>query len=70
MSFQVITASSGLAAALAGGLLAIDCAACFAVARLFDCERLVTGTRPKRPAPGAVAAPGTVRRLPPVSGTS
>lgn len=44
-SFHVITPSFGLAAALAGGLLAIDCAACFAVARLFDRERLVTGTK-------------------------
>jgi hypothetical protein len=69
MSFQVITPSFGLAAALAGALLVIDCAACFFVARLFDRERLVTGTRPNRSAPAA-AAPGTVRRLPPVSGTS
>jgi ABC-type transport system involved in multi-copper enzyme maturation permease subunit len=45
MSFQVITPSFGLAAALAGALLVIDCAACFVVARLFDRERLVTGTR-------------------------
>ena len=44
--------------------------ACFGVARLFDRERLVTGTRPSRSAPAAVAAPGTARRLPPVSGTS
>ena len=43
MSFQVISPSLGLAAALAGGLLAIDCAACVVVARLFDRERLVTG---------------------------
>ena len=70
MSFQVITPSFGLAAAFAGALLVIDCAACLGVARLFDRERLVTGTRPRRSAPAAVAAPGTVRRLPPVSGTS
>ena len=70
MSFQVITPSFGLAAALAGALLVIDCAACFVVARLFDRERLVTGARSSRPAPAADAAPGTVRRLPPVSGTS
>jgi hypothetical protein len=70
MSFQVITPSFGLAAALAGALLVIDCAACFVVARLFDRERLVTGSRPNRSAAAAVAAPGTVRRLPPVSGTS
>ncbi len=43
MSFQVISPTFGLAAALAGGLLAIDCAACLVVARLFDRERLVTG---------------------------
>jgi len=66
MSFQVITPTFGLAAGLAAGLLVIDCAACFIVARLFGRERLVTGTRPTRPAP----APGTVRRLPPVTGTS
>jgi ABC-type Na+ efflux pump permease subunit len=60
MSFQVITPSFGLAAALAGGLLAIDSGACFLVARLFDRERLVTGSRPARRAP----APGTVRQLP------
>jgi ABC-type transport system involved in multi-copper enzyme maturation permease subunit len=45
MSFQVITPTFGLAAALAGGLLVIDCVACLAVARLFDRERLVTGAR-------------------------
>ncbi len=43
MSFQVISPTFGLVAALAGGLLAIDCAACLVVARLFDRERLVTG---------------------------
>ena len=63
MSFQIITPSLWLAAALALTLLAIDCGACFVVARLFDRERLVTGTRPTQPA----AVPGTVRRLPPVS---
>jgi hypothetical protein len=30
----------------AGGLLVIDGLACFAVARLFDRERLITGTKP------------------------
>jgi ABC-2 type transport system permease protein len=45
MSFRLINPTFGLAAALVGALLAIDCAACFAVARLFDRERLVTGTR-------------------------
>jgi ABC-2 type transport system permease protein len=48
MSFQVITPTFALAAALAGGLLAVDCAACLAVARLFDRERLITGARPGR----------------------
>ena len=62
MSFQIITPSLWLAAALALALLAIDCGACFVVARLFDRERLVTGTRPTR----AAVAGGTVRRLPPV----
>ncbi len=43
MSFQVISPTFTLAAALAGALLAIDCGACLVVARLFDRERLVTG---------------------------
>jgi len=43
MSFQVISPTFGLVAALAGGLLAIDCVACLAVARMFDRERLITG---------------------------
>jgi len=43
MSFQVISPTFGLVAALAGALLAIDCAACLVVARLFDRERLITG---------------------------
>ena len=46
MQFQVISPTFGLAAALAGGLLAIDCAAGLVVARLFDRERLITGSRP------------------------
>jgi hypothetical protein len=33
-------------AALVGGLLVIDGLACFVVARLFDRERLITGTMP------------------------
>ena len=43
MSFQVIRPTFGLVAALAGALLAIDCAACLVVARLFDRERLIIG---------------------------
>jgi ABC-type transport system involved in multi-copper enzyme maturation permease subunit len=43
MSFHVINPTFGLAAALAGGLLALDCAAGLLVARLFDRERLITG---------------------------
>lgn len=43
MSFRVISPTFGLAAALAGGLLAIDCVACLVVARMFDRERLITG---------------------------
>ncbi len=50
MSFQLITPSFGLAAALAGALLVIDGAACFVVARLFDRERLVTGSASRRAA--------------------
>jgi ABC-type transport system involved in multi-copper enzyme maturation permease subunit len=45
MSFNVITSDFTSAAAFAAGLLAVDCAACFGVARLFDREHLVTGTR-------------------------
>ena len=65
MSFRVISPTFGLAAALAGGLLAVDCAACLVVARLFDRERLITGARPSRgiPAPAAqkdIRSPGEV----------
>jgi ABC-type Na+ efflux pump permease subunit len=60
MSFQVISPTFGLAAALAGGLLAVDCAACLVVARLFDRERLITGARPSRGIP-APAAPQDIR---------
>jgi ABC-type Na+ efflux pump permease subunit len=60
MSFQVISPTFGLAAALAGGLLAVDCAACLGVARLFDRERLITGARPSRGIP-APAGPAGIR---------
>jgi ABC-type transport system involved in multi-copper enzyme maturation permease subunit len=60
MSFQVISPTFGLAAALAGGLLVIDSAACLVVARLFDRERLITGTRPSRGTP-APAVPHNIR---------
>jgi ABC-2 type transport system permease protein len=63
MSFQVITPSLWLAGVLALALLVIDCGACFVVVRLFDRERLVTGSRPAQ----RTVVPGTVRRLPPVS---
>jgi ABC-type Na+ efflux pump permease subunit len=46
MSFEVIPPTFTVAAALAGGLLIIDGLACFAVARVFDRERLITGTKP------------------------
>jgi ABC-type Na+ efflux pump permease subunit len=46
MSFQVISPTFAVAAALAGGLLVIDGLACFAVAQVFDRERLITGTKP------------------------
>ena len=58
MSFQVISPTFGLAAALAGGLLAIDCVACLVVARLFDRERLITGVRPGRPSTAPGTSPG------------
>ena len=65
MQFKVINPTFVLVAALAGGLLVIDCAACLVVARLFDRERLITGTRPSRdiPAPAAaqsIRSPGDV----------
>jgi hypothetical protein len=59
MSFQVISPTFALAAALAGGLLVIDCAACLVVARLFDRERLITGVRPGHRS----TAPGTSREI-------
>jgi ABC-type transport system involved in multi-copper enzyme maturation permease subunit len=64
MSFQVISPTLTLAAALAGGLLAADCAAGLLVARLFDRERLVTGARPSRglPAPPGRGTSGPRRR--------
>jgi len=46
MSFDVISPTFTLAAALAGGLLVVDVLACFAVAQAFDRERLITGTKP------------------------
>jgi ABC-type Na+ efflux pump permease subunit len=45
-SFRVISPTFAVAAAFAGGLLIIDALACFAVARVFDRERLITGTKP------------------------
>jgi ABC-2 type transport system permease protein len=60
MSFQVISPGFGLAAALAGGLLAVDCAACLLVVRLFDRERLITGARPSPGIP-ALTAPQDTR---------
>ena len=45
MSFNVISPTLAVAAALAGGLLVIDVLACFAVAQVFDRERLITGTK-------------------------
>jgi ABC-type transport system involved in multi-copper enzyme maturation permease subunit len=49
MSFQVVNSTVILAASLAGTLLVIDCAAYLLVSKLFDRERLVTGTRPVGP---------------------
>jgi ABC-type transport system involved in multi-copper enzyme maturation permease subunit len=60
MQFQVVSPTFGLAAALAGGLLVADSAACFVVARLFDRERLITGARPSRAIP-APAGPQDIR---------
>jgi hypothetical protein len=57
LSFKVISPTFVLVAALAGGLLAIDCAACFAVAQLFDRERLITGAKPSSPRRVRVLSP-------------
>jgi ABC-2 type transport system permease protein len=46
LSFQVIDSTFLLTASLAGVLLVIDCAAYLLVSKLFDRERLVTGTKP------------------------
>jgi ABC-type Na+ efflux pump permease subunit len=46
MSFDVVSPTLPVVAALAGGLLVIDGLACFAVAQAFDRERLITGTKP------------------------
>ena len=56
MSFQLVTPTLGLVAALAGGLLAVDSAAGLVVARLFDRERLITGSRPTRVATAPLTA--------------
>ena len=61
MSFQLITPTFGLAAALAGALLVVDSAACLVVARLFDREGLVTGSRPTRRIPAPVTAQAAAR---------
>ena len=45
LSFNVMSPTFTVAASFAGGLLAIDTLACFAVARLLDRERLITGTK-------------------------
>ena len=45
MSFNVISPTFSVAAAVAGGLLVVDVLACFAVAQVFDRERLITGTK-------------------------
>jgi hypothetical protein len=45
MSLNVISESTGLATALAAGLLAFDLLAWRIVAGMFDRERLVTGKR-------------------------
>jgi hypothetical protein len=39
------------APALAGRLLAVDSAACLVVARLFNCERFISGARLSRAIP-------------------
>ena len=45
MSFNVIRPTLIVVAAFGGGLLVIDCLACFAVAQVFNRERLITGTK-------------------------
>jgi ABC-2 type transport system permease protein len=55
MSFQVINPTLAIAASLAGALLLIDGAAYVFVSRLFDRERLVTGTKAAASAPAPQA---------------
>lgn len=45
-AFRVIDSTLVLTVSLAGALLVIDCAAYLFVSRLFDRERLITGTKP------------------------
>jgi ABC-type Na+ efflux pump permease subunit len=54
MSFGVVKPTLTIALSLAGVLLVIDCAAYLLVSKLFDRERLVTGSKPD----GAPAAAG------------
>jgi ABC-type Na+ efflux pump permease subunit len=60
MSFRIISPAFWVAAVLAGVLLAVDVLGCFLVARLFDTERLVTGSRATA-GPGAVVPGPTAR---------
>jgi ABC-type Na+ efflux pump permease subunit len=55
MSLNVITVSTGVAVALAAGLLVVDLFAWRVVAAMFDRERLVTGRRPSRSRRGSVS---------------
>lgn len=57
ISFQLITPSVRLAIGLALALLVADIAAWRVVSRLFDSERLLTGSRSRRRPRGAVAEP-------------
>ena len=55
ISFLVINPTLMLAASLGGALLVIDCAAYLLVSKLFDRERLVTGTKPSSGMTGTAA---------------
>ena len=54
ISFLAINPTFMLAASLGGALLVIDCAAYLLVSKLFDRERLVTGTKPSSGMTGTV----------------
>jgi ABC-type Na+ efflux pump permease subunit len=62
LTFNVITASTGLALGLAAALLAVDALGWRAVAAMFDRERLITGARTRRRSTTSIAALSTTHQ--------